>query len=179
MSIVRIIRHRDCPETPWKNGGGTTREIAAYPAGASMDDFLWRISMARVAAAGSFSRFDGVDRVLTILEGMLELRRADDAITLNGASQPFCFDGGAESAGQPLGGAVLDLNVMARRGSCRARVERVRAGGIIAVTGTSFLFALTPQAIDGAVLDRWYCAEIDGDVTATADALHVGMTTDL
>lgn len=178
MSIVRIIRYRDCPETPWKNGGGTTREIAAYPTGASMDDFLWRISMARVAAAGPFSRFDGIDRVLTILEGRLELRRADKVITLDGTSQPFCFDGGAESAGQPLGDAVLDLNVMVRRGFYRARVKRVRAGDIIAVTGTGFLVALKPQTIAGAVLDRWDCAEIDGNVTATADALHVGMTTD-
>lgn len=178
MSIVRIIRHGDCPETPWKNGGGTTREIAAFPPGATMHDFLWRISMARVAKAGPFSSFNGIDRVLTILEGVLELRCGNDVITLDDASEPFRFDGGAEADGCPLGGAVLDFNAMVRRGFYSVQLGRVRAGDVIVSAGTTFLFALTGQALAGAVLDRWDCAEIDGDVTATAQALHVGITSD-
>lgn len=49
------------PETmrrmPWKNGGGITTEIAIAPPGATLDAFDWRISTARVEAAGPFSRF--------------------------------------------------------------------------------------------------------------------------
>lgn len=59
---------------PWKNGGGVTTEVCAFPAGSSIDDFQWRISLAEVTSAGPFSRFPGVDRVLTVLEGELELR---------------------------------------------------------------------------------------------------------
>jgi len=40
---------------PWKNGGGETLELAIAPAGAGLEDFAWRISSARVGAAGPFS----------------------------------------------------------------------------------------------------------------------------
>ena len=43
---------------PWKNGGGVTREVAAHPAGASLEDFDWRVSTAEVRAAGPFSGFE-------------------------------------------------------------------------------------------------------------------------
>ena len=59
---IEILRDVLRPVTPWKNGGGLTREVAAFPANASMADFDWRISIADVAAAGPFSRFENVDR---------------------------------------------------------------------------------------------------------------------
>ncbi|KRB85058.1 hypothetical protein ASE00_21495 [Sphingomonas sp. Root710] len=178
MSIVRTIRHRDCAEVPWKNGGGTTRGIAAFPPGATIDDFLWRISMARVAADGPFSRFDGIDRVLTVIEGVLELRSADGVTILDSASPPFGFNGEAAIAGRPRGGAAIDLNVMVRRGSYQAKVVRMGAGDIAVPRGTSFLCALAPQRIADATLALWDCAEIAADVTATAEALHIDMTID-
>jgi environmental stress-induced protein Ves len=51
---VRIIRAGDCKATPWKNGDGSTTEIAIGPAGASLEAFDWRVSMARVASMGHF-----------------------------------------------------------------------------------------------------------------------------
>ncbi|MBN7823193.1 HutD family protein, partial [Bowmanella yangjiangensis] len=45
---------------PWKNGGGSTLELAICPVGASLDDFDWRISSASVASSGAFSRFPGI-----------------------------------------------------------------------------------------------------------------------
>ena len=48
MSIIHL---RDCPATPWKNGMGRTRELAVHPAGAGMDDFIWRVSVAEVITA--------------------------------------------------------------------------------------------------------------------------------
>ena len=52
---------------PWKNGGGETLELAIAPAGAGLEDFAWRISSARVGAAGPFSACAGVDRSLALL----------------------------------------------------------------------------------------------------------------
>ena len=49
---------------PWKNGGGETAEIAVSPPGAALDDFDWRLSMARVETDGPFSAFPGIDRTL-------------------------------------------------------------------------------------------------------------------
>ena len=37
------------PATPWKNGGGSTRELACWPLGAGMDAFGWRVSVATIA----------------------------------------------------------------------------------------------------------------------------------
>ena len=48
--------------TPWKNGGGATRELACWPPGAGIDAFDWRVSVASVAASGPFLAYPGVDR---------------------------------------------------------------------------------------------------------------------
>ena len=54
---------------PWKNGLGTTTEIAIHPAEADLagQPFDWRVSMADVTTDGEFSRFPGYDR--SILHG--------------------------------------------------------------------------------------------------------------
>lgn len=66
---VRILRAADLTPTPWKNGGGLTREIATGPEGAGAGAFDWRVSLADVTADGPFSAFPGVDRILTVVEG--------------------------------------------------------------------------------------------------------------
>lgn len=101
---------------PWKNGGGETAEIVCFPEGAGFDSFGWRISTARVAGDGPFSRFDGVARVLAVLEGgPLALSFADGRrVVLDRDSAPFAFDGALPCAGELLGPPVLDLNVMVR-----------------------------------------------------------------
>ena len=55
--------------TPWKNGGGTTRQVACWPPGAGSDDFDWRVSIATIAASGPFSTFPGIDRTIMLLDG--------------------------------------------------------------------------------------------------------------
>ena len=91
MSIVQIIRERDCPDIPWKNGCGTTKEIVTFPLGAGMDNFLWRLSMARVAEEAPFSAFDGVDRTLAVIEGALRLSSCDFDVILDAQAAPFFF----------------------------------------------------------------------------------------
>ena len=54
---------------PWKNGGGSTREIACWPQGADMDSFGWRVSIATIAQAGPFSAFPGINRQIMLLAG--------------------------------------------------------------------------------------------------------------
>ncbi|MET0374587.1 MAG: HutD family protein [Rhizorhabdus sp.] len=171
MSVVRVIRHGDCPEIAWKNGGGTTREIAVFPPGAGISDFLWRISIARVESAGPFSAFDGVDRVLAVLEGKLELRGPNVSADLDDASAPFAFDGGTEVTGRPLDGPVLDLNAMARRGAYNIDVRRVWTGDTVSCNGTTFLFALAPQTVGNATLGYRDSAEIRATIVAGGDAL--------
>ncbi len=121
--------------SPWKNGGGVTSEVAVFPAGATMDDFLWRVSIAEVAEAGAFSRFPMVDRVLAVLEGSLSLTIAGEngPALLSSTTGAHAFPGDIDAHGAPLGGPVRDLNVMVRRGTWQASTEVLRPSAPIRI----------------------------------------------
>ncbi len=124
---MRIIRAAACRTMPWKNGGGTTTEIAVAPEGASLADFGWRISMAHVGGDGPFSSFPGIDRTLSVLTGNgIRLAFGDgETVRLDRASAPFAFAADRAVDGLLVDGAIDDLNVMSRRGAWAHRVERL------------------------------------------------------
>lgn len=66
--MIQVLTAQQYREMPWKNGLGVTLEIARSH-GEALDDFDWRISIADVKTAGSFSYFPKKQRVLSILEG--------------------------------------------------------------------------------------------------------------
>ncbi|HTV68557.1 MAG TPA: HutD family protein [Rhizobiaceae bacterium] len=124
---MRILRAADHRVMPWKNGGGTTTEIAVYPEGAGLDTFEWRVSMARVETNGPFSAFPGVERTLAVLDGegiRLEIE-GQKPIELTKRSKPLGFPADVKTSAELLGGAITDLNVMTRRGTWKHTVERV------------------------------------------------------
>jgi environmental stress-induced protein Ves len=114
---VKLIRARDCLTTPWKNGGGSTTEVVAEPAGTSLDTFDWRISMASVAADGPFSEFPDIDRTLAVIKGSgLLLTIGNNAtVTLDCGSDPISFPGDIATSARLIAGEITDLNVMTRR----------------------------------------------------------------
>jgi environmental stress-induced protein Ves len=128
---MRILRASDHRRMRWKNGLGETVEIAVSPDGASLDDFDWRVSMAHVGSDGPFSVFAGVDRTLCVLEGdgiaLAVAGRPEAELTL--ASEPFAFPGDVATTSRLLGGRLIDLNVMTRRGRFRHAVRRLAIGG--------------------------------------------------
>ena len=115
---MEIVRAEECRVMPWKNGGGSTTEIAAGPPGASLDGFDWRISMARVASDGPFSHFAGIDRTLALVEGGgMELTiEGQGSVILSRGGDPLVFPGDVPVSARLLDGAITDLNVMTRRG---------------------------------------------------------------
>ncbi|MBZ9766636.1 HutD family protein [Mesorhizobium sp. CA6] len=123
---MRILRAADYRVMPWKNGGGTTTEIAVSPGGAGLEDFDWRVSMARVETSGPFSSFAGIDRTLSVLEGEgIILDIAGQAPTrLTMASAPLAFPGDVPTGAALIGGPITDLNIMTRRGRMAHEVER-------------------------------------------------------
>ncbi|WID95459.1 HutD family protein [Bosea vestrisii] len=133
---MRIIRAADCLVMPWKNGGGTTTEIAVAPEGASFNDFDWRISMAHVGQDGPFSSFPGIDRTLSVLTGAgITLAFGDgERVRLDRASTPYPFAADRTVDGILVDGAIDDLNVMSRRGRWRHRVERISDAGSLATS---------------------------------------------
>ena len=113
--------------SPWKNGGGSTQEIACWPAGSDMDDFAWRISVATIGRDGAFSRFPGIDRQIMLLDGGGVQLRSQDAQTdidhtLQQCWQPFPFLGVVTLDCTLLGRVSRDFNVMTRRGQWTAQV---------------------------------------------------------
>ncbi|TWV34186.1 HutD family protein [Streptomyces misionensis] len=124
---VRVLRADGRPAAPWKNGGGLTREIAAAPVGAGTSDFAWRVSLADVDRGGPFSRFEGVERIITLVDGPGMVLTVDGTPhTVAERYVPFAFPGDAATDCRLLGGPLVDFNVMTRRGRAAARVEIVR-----------------------------------------------------
>lgn len=125
MTGIRLLRANGRKARPWRNGGGTTCDVAVYPEGAGDDDLLWRASIATIASAGPFSTFAGVDRLLLLIEGELsltieglgerQLRPGDPAVA---------FPGEATVTAAPVTGAARVLNIMVRRGAMRAQIGR-------------------------------------------------------
>lgn len=112
-----LTRLNEVAPVPWRNGGGVTRELLAWP---SASEWTLRISVAEVARDGPFSRFPGVQRWFAVLSGSgVRLTVAGDVRELTVASPPFQFDGGADTVCHLLAGPTRDFNLMLRQGTAR------------------------------------------------------------
>jgi environmental stress-induced protein Ves len=144
MQVLRADTYRSMP---WKNGGGLTTEIVVSPAGAGLDDFDWRLSMAKVESGGPFSSFAGIDRTLSVLEGegiSLSIEGKAPAKLVR-ASPPLPFPADVSTDAELIDGPVVDLNVMSRRGRCGHSVERIELFGAMNIdprARTVLLFSL-------------------------------------
>jgi len=187
---MRILRAADHRVMPWKNGGGSTTEIAIHPEGAGLDAFEWRLSMATVASDGPFSVFAGIDRTLAVLEGeglLLSIEGRPDT-TLTRASLPLFFPADAPTSARLIAGPILDFNVMTRRSRFTHRVERLtvsraipapQAGSLVvllcaagSVTLSSDREWETLSRYDAAVFDAGY----DATVAAGGEAYLVELS---
>src|SRR5918995_252226 len=120
---ARILRSVDYVARPWKNGGGTTRDIAVSPPGASLDSFDWRLSLSQVDRDGPFLRFDNVDRTHVLLSGEQTPHERERRIDLV-RNEPFAFDGERAIEATVGGGSTVDFNVMTRRGRASHSARR-------------------------------------------------------
>jgi uncharacterized protein len=112
----------DCPYVPWRNGGGRTRELLAWP---SAQDWHVRVSVAEIEADGPFSAFAGIERAFAVLDGAgvvlnlpdgdVRVGPRDGAVHFAGAAAPMC---------RLLDGPTRDLNLMVRSGFGRAVMQR-------------------------------------------------------
>ena len=120
---MRIIRRDGLRSTPWKNGGGETRQIACFPPASQLHDFEWRLSTAVVATDGDFSFFEGVDRRLYLLGGNgLGLRLGSQRVRRLTTGDYIDFPGELPVHGSLIDGPVVDLTIMWRRDRLRANI---------------------------------------------------------
>lgn len=123
----RLLRPEDGVRQPWRNGGGTTTEIASHH---ERSRLLWRASIADVAADGPFSDFEGYDRVIMLLEGagMSLAFGGHPPVRVDRAFAPVPFDGGWPPDCRLIDGPVRDFNLMVDRSRARAALALVGAG---------------------------------------------------
>lgn len=166
----------DVAPSAWKNGGGTTRELLAWPSPA---DWVFRLSVAEVQADGPFSSFAGVQRWFAVLSGAgvrLRLGAAApyEVEVLTPASSPFCFDGALPVDCTLIDGATQDFNLMLRADQARAQMQRVTGRLQSKGTGPRTVAVWTGDA--GA--DLWLGQECThmGALTLAWQALPAGVS---
>ena len=141
------LRPSDYRLMPWKDGGGSTTEIAIEPAGASLADlFLWRVSSAQVEASGPFSRFPGRARLLTLLEGAGLILDIEDMgrQRLKHPGQVVAFAGDAAVNAALIQGPCVDFGVISDPSRVKVRLEWLNLGSSptsITLAPTTLLFA--------------------------------------
>jgi hypothetical protein len=123
MSRLQVVELDQVTPQPWRNGGGVTRELLAWPPGCGTD-WLLRVSVARIESDGPFSAFPGMRRCFAVLEGAgVVLGFADGERKLTPESPPLAFDGAAAPRCRLLDGATQDLNLMGRASAGRIEMR--------------------------------------------------------
>jgi hypothetical protein len=191
---VRHIRVDEVAPQRWRNDGGLTRELLAWP---RADAWRLRVSVADVEADGPFSSFPGVERWFAVLDGNgVELTIGGTVHRLTADGAPLHFGGGATTACRLLDGPTRDLNLMLRGvrggmfaahagqpwrpraaqcGLFAAVAGRCSAASELAVPACSLLwFDQAPASIafvpadDGAVTIGWWLAATPQESAAWA-----------
>lgn len=95
---------------PWKNGGGQTTELLRS---GPREKYNWRLSIADIGVDGPFSRFVGMQRIITVIQGngvRLNLgSRSNEVLT---PFQTLSFDGSSDVQCELLNGPVKDMNLI-------------------------------------------------------------------
>jgi environmental stress-induced protein Ves len=140
----------------WRNGRGSTREIAREPA--TGEEFAWRLSLADIESDGDFSAYPGYSRALVLIAGTrLHLQfRGRGRSLLSPAKRGTRFEGDWKTYCAVPDGRCTDLSLIIRKGSAarppsivRApRVLRLESSGRVELSGELYgaLYAL-----DGSV----------------------------
>ena len=120
----KLVNLVDVTPTPWRNGGGVTRELAAWP---DHGNWSWRMSVAEVDASGPFSSFPGVTRWFAVLQGAgVQLQIDGVKRNLRHNDEPLTFDGNSVTDCQLLEGSTRDFNLMVRTSHGDSSMQRIQ-----------------------------------------------------
>lgn len=168
---LRLYRAADYPRMPWRNGGGTTQEVACNPGGSSAA-FDWRLSLADVGQDGAFSAFTGYQRILTVLEGRgIEL-------TVDGRRQAplaprvaYAFSGDARVDCRLLDGPIRDFNLIYAPARLHARLQWVSgrepwvfhsSASTVLVLNAGEALSLSLDDAQHQLASRYDCLHVEG-----------------
>ena len=114
-------------ESPWKNGGGVTLDIAESGEGSSpgsWDGLIWRFGRTVIAVPGPFSDLAGFERRQMVVRGRgLVLETPDGEIDERRPFSPVCFQGETQIQSRLEAGAVDVVNLMGNRRRTRIDLQ--------------------------------------------------------
>jgi hypothetical protein len=122
--------------TPWKNGGGTTIDIA------ELDD-VWRFGRTPITVPGPFSDYSGFDRLQVLVAGRgLVLETPDGEIDVRQPFKPVRFRGETPIKSRLEAGPVEVVNLIGARAAVRIALEVMRPRVVqTAEAGTHIAYA--------------------------------------
>lgn len=145
-----MIEHRDLThykKMRWKNGAGYTIELARS-AGDDLDTFDWRISMADVKTSGDFSKFSGLQRILTVLEGQGLVLHVDGAVRQLNTLQSAQFSGNSAVSCELIAGTVRDFNLIYDPQKLLARYQWITQASTTEIFSSADLVFIFNQSLE-------------------------------
>ncbi len=108
--------------TPWKNGGGTTVDIAD-------EGDIWRFGRTDIVTAGPFSDYSGFDRIQVLVRGKgLVLETPDGEIDVRAPFRPVRFAGETPIVSRLEDGPVEVVNLIGARDKVKIDLDILDAG---------------------------------------------------
>jgi uncharacterized protein len=166
-AATNVVRLADITPQSWKNGGGVTRELLAWP---SVDDWIVRVSVADIERDGPFSPFPGVERHFAVLKGngvrlfgVDEFRAGSSVARFEGEIAPYC---------ELIDGPTRDLNVMIRRNFGSGMLKLGNQNELVMVQGATIhgIFDATAETLSW--VDGKRALSIDSKQTQTGSLFH-------
>ncbi|GAB1440130.1 HutD family protein [Providencia sp.] len=128
--MTQILTMQDYRNMPWKNGQGSTLEVARSH-GEGLEDFDWRVSIADVKTAGPFSHFMNRQRIIGVLEGNGLILHVDDKAPVTLPPKAFfAFHGESRVQAELVNGAIRDFNLIYNPEKYRARLQWVNSSSL-------------------------------------------------
>jgi environmental stress-induced protein Ves len=123
--MIDVVHLDAVAATPWKNGGGTARDLLMWP---SPSAWSLRVSVAEITRDGPFSDYNGIERWFAVLHGPgVALQLGADRWEQRLGAPPLRFDGALAPMCWLLDGPTSDLNLLVRRDAGRGSMAIAHA----------------------------------------------------
>jgi hypothetical protein len=120
--LITLLDPASYLRTPWKNGGGTTVDIA-------FSDDVWRFGRTPIVQPGPFSDYTGFDRVQVLVSGSgLVLETPQGEIDVRQPFRPVRFSGETKIVSRLEAGPVEVVNLIGARDQVKIDIVTLDEG---------------------------------------------------
>ncbi|MCH7329189.1 HutD family protein [Acinetobacter modestus] len=148
--MIELLKAVNYKRMRWKNGAGYTVELARSE-GDSLELFDWRISMADVKTSGDFSKFNGMQRILTVLDGQGIVLNIDNHFRRLKTLQSVQFNGDSNTSCELIDGSIRDFNLIYDPQKYHVRYQWIvepTASTILSSANLIFIFNQSPEPLE-------------------------------